>query len=87
MVILLLVCITLLVCCCAYLYHRLSQEKNKSVKLDQKKIPEKDLKFLDFTVEMYIKYAKDLDIHSTEQHEFIVKELERIRKEHLNNEI
>jgi hypothetical protein len=29
---------------------------------------------------MYIKYAKDLKIHSPEQHEFIVKELEIIRK-------
>lgn len=86
MVILLLVCITLLVCCCAYLYHKLSQEKIKTVKLEQKKIPEKDLKFLDFTAEMYIKYAKDLDIHSASQHDFIVQELERIRKEHLNNE-
>lgn len=43
----------------------------------------KEWEFLEFTVDMYIKYAKDLDIHSKEQHDFIVSELERIRKEKL----
>lgn len=46
-------------------------------------LTKKELEFLEFTVDMYIKYAKDLDIHSKEQHDFIASELERIRKEKL----
>lgn len=46
-------------------------------------LTKKELQFLEFTADMYIKYAKDLKIHSKEQHEFIVGELERIRKEKL----
>jgi len=46
-------------------------------------LTKKELEFLEFTVDMYIKYAKDLDIHSKEQHDFIVSELEKIRKEKL----
>lgn len=43
-------------------------------------LSKKDLQFLEFTADMYIKYAKDLKIHSPEQHEFIVAELEKIQK-------
>lgn len=49
----------------------------------KQKISDKDLKFLDFTVDMYIKYAKELDIYSEHQHEYIVTELERIRTSYL----
>lgn len=43
-------------------------------------LSKKDLQFLEFTADMYIKYAKDLKIHSPEQHDFIASELEKIRK-------
>lgn len=69
-----------------YLYYKLSNEKKIRAKLEENKIPLKDLKFIDFTVDMYIKYSKDLDIHSGEQHDYIITELERIREEHFKNE-
>jgi hypothetical protein len=97
MVILLIVCITLLVGCSAHFYHKFVEEKKKTQietllrkEIEEKythllstQIPIKDIEFLEFTVDMYIKYAKDLNIYSAEQHEFIVQELERIRIQHL----
>lgn len=65
------------------------QNRNQNRKLKQQAIilsreanflEKKELEFLEFTVDMYIKYSKDLDIHSKEQHEFIVCELEKIRE-------
>lgn len=85
MIAILLGSIVILIVGIIYLYLKFSNEKKLRVKLEQEKIPSKDLKFLDFTTEMYIKYSKDLDIHSGEQHEYIVKELERIREEHLKD--
>lgn len=85
MVIILLVCIITLIGGCIYLFLKLSKEKKKIVKLENEKISSKDLQFIEFTVDMYIKYAKDLDICSKEQHEYIVKELERIREQYLTN--
>ncbi len=69
-----------------YLYLKFSNEKKIRTKLEKEKISTKDLKFIDFTIEMYIKYSKDLDIHSGEQHDYIIKELERIREKYFNNE-
>lgn len=83
---LLLGCILILLVGVIYLYWKYSNEKKLKINLEQKKIPEKDLKFIEFTVDMYIKYSKDLDIHSAEQHDYIVKELERIREQYLQNE-
>lgn len=31
-------------------------------------IPDKDKEFIEFTIDMYIRYAEDLDIHSPNQH-------------------
>lgn len=84
MVVILSVCIGVLTISLACLFFIYIKEKKARKKIESKKIPEKDLKFIEFTVDMYIKYSKDLDIHSEEQHDFIIKELERIRKEHLN---
>ena len=78
-------CVFILTGSCTYLFFKLSKEKKKIAKLEDGKISSKDLQFIEFTVDMYIKYAKDLDICSKEQHEYIVKELERIRNQHLTN--
>ena len=43
-------------------------------------LSQKDKDFLTFAVDMYIDYAEELDIHSPEQHEMIVKQLKRIKK-------
>ena len=44
----------------------------------------KEKEFIEFAVNMYIKYAEDLDITSPEQHEYLVKELKKIKKRYLN---
>ena len=49
-------------------------------------LPDKDKEIIDFTIEMYIKYAKDLDIQSEEQHDLLVKELNRIKEKHLKTD-
>lgn len=46
-------------------------------------IPDKDKEFIEFTIDMYIQYAKDLDIHSPQQHKKIITELERIKIKYL----
>ncbi len=84
----LLICI--IICCVVvicFLKQKYKKEKksllNEINDIKKSKISDKDLQFLEFTVDMYIKYAEELDINSKEQHEFIVKELERIRSEYL----
>lgn len=97
MVIFFIVCTALFACSGAYYYHKFKQEEKKILEearirkeIEDKynhllslQIPKKDIEFLEFTVDMYIKYAKDLKIYSETQHEFIVQELERIRIQHL----
>jgi len=84
MVAFLLVLVIILTGSAIYTYLRYIAEKKRRIKLEEDKIPTKDLQFLEFTVDMYIKYAQELDIHSKEQHEYIVKQLERIREKYLN---
>jgi len=45
-------------------------------------ISDKDKEFIKFTIEMYIEYAKDLDIYSENQHEKIVKKLNDINNKY-----
>ena len=45
-----------------------------------KYITNTDKEFIKFTIDMYIEYAKELEIHSEKQHEKIVKQLEKIKK-------
>ena len=49
-------------------------------------IPDKDKEFIEFTMDMYIQYAEDLNIHSPKQHEKIVEQLERIKKKHFKQD-
>lgn len=46
-------------------------------------ISDKDKEFIDFTIDMYIQYAKDLDIHSPKQHQKIVEKLKDIKRKYL----
>lgn len=46
-------------------------------------IPDKDKEFIDFTIDMYIQYAKELNIHSPKQHEKIVEKLKEIKHKYL----
>ena len=46
-------------------------------------ISDKDKEFIEFTIDMYIQYAKDLDIHSPKQHKKIIEQLERIKNKYL----
>jgi len=64
----------------SYLWY---QQKKKIEELKRQAIflSKKDLQFIEFAIDMYVKYAIELNIASKEQHEFIVGELERIRKD------
>jgi len=45
-------------------------------------IPDKDKEFLEFTIDMYIQYAEELEINSPKQHKVIVEQLERIKNKY-----
>jgi len=47
-------------------------------------LSKKEKEFIEFAVNMYIKYAEDLDITSPEQHEYLVNELKKIKKRYLD---
>ena len=79
----LLAILVLLVVLIFYLVYRIRKLKQQAILLSKEAelLSKKDLQFLEFTADMYIKYAHDLKIiHTKEQHEQIVKELEAIRK-------
>jgi hypothetical protein len=78
----LLAILLLLVGVIFYLVYRNRKLKRQAILLSKEAelLTKKDLQFLEFTADMYIKYAKELKIHDPGQHEQIVKELEAIRK-------
>ena len=49
-------------------------------------IPDEDREFMEFTIDMYIQYANELNINSPEQHGKIVKKLEKIKSKYFKNE-
>ena len=51
-----------------------------------KHIDKKDKEFIVFVIDMYIAYAKELNIHSEEQHDEIIKRLENIKKNYFYTE-
>ena len=51
-----------------------------------KSIDKKDKEFIIFVIDMYIQYAKDLDIHSEEQHDKMVEHLETIKTKYFYEE-
>ena len=48
-------------------------------------LSKKEKEFIEFAVNMYIEYAEELKITSPEQHEYLVKELKKIKKRYLDN--
>lgn len=44
-------------------------------------LSKKEKEFISFAIDMYIDYAKELNIESPKQHEFIVKQLKKIKEE------
>jgi hypothetical protein len=49
-------------------------------------VTKKDVEFIEFTIDMYIKYAEKLEINSKKEHDKICLELERIKKNiNINN--
>lgn len=46
-------------------------------------ISDKDKEFIEFTIDMYIQYAEELNIYSPKQHKKIVEQLERIKSKYL----
>lgn len=51
-----------------------------------KQIDKKDKEFIIFVIDMYIQYAKELNIHSEEQHDKMVEHLELIKKKYFYEE-
>lgn len=45
-------------------------------------IDKKEKDFILFTIDMYIDFAKDLNIHSEQQHEIIINELKLIKEKY-----
>lgn len=78
----LLAILLLLVVITVFLWIKLKKEIKEKEELKQQAIflSKKDLEFLEFAADMYIKYSEELKIYSPEQHKFIIDELERIRK-------
>jgi hypothetical protein len=45
-------------------------------------INKKDKEFIEFTIDMYIQYSKELNIHSPQQHEKIIDQLSMIKNKY-----
>lgn len=81
----LLAILLLLVVLIVYLLIQNRKLKRQAILLskDLNFLTKKEIQFLEFTADMYIKYAKDLKIHSKDEHEIIVAELKKIIEEKL----
>jgi len=49
-------------------------------------LSEKDKDFIVFVIDIYIDYAEELKLNTVEEHEIIVKQLERIKENRMKNE-
>jgi len=47
-------------------------------------LSKKEKEFIEFCINMYIDYAKELKINSENEHDLIVKELEKIKEKLIN---
>lgn len=82
MEILLAICLLLALLTIGFLFFRLKKEDEEKRKLKEQAIflSKKELEFLEFAADMYVKYSEELKIHSKEQHEYLIAEIERVRK-------
>jgi hypothetical protein len=48
-------------------------------------LSEKDKDFIVFVIDIYIDYAEELKLNTVEEHEIIVKQLERIKENRMKN--
>ena len=48
-------------------------------------INDSDKEYINFVIDMYIDYAKELKIHSEKQHNIIVQRLKKIKENYFNN--
>lgn len=82
MEILLIIAILLVGVTIFFLLKRIKDQKKENELLKQQAIllSKRDLEFLEFAADMYVKYSIELKIHSKEQHEYLIAELERVRK-------
>jgi histidinol phosphatase-like PHP family hydrolase len=47
-------------------------------------LSKKEKEFIEFTINMYIKYGEELEITSPEEHDYIVKELDKLKNRYFN---
>jgi len=82
MEILLAICLLLALLTIGFLFFRLKKVDEEKRKLKEQAIflSKIDLEFLEFAADMYVKYSEELKIHSKEQHEILIAEIERVRK-------
>ena len=82
MEILLIIAILLVGVTIFFLLKRIKDQKKENELLKQQAIllSKRDLEFLEFAADMYVKYSIELKIHSKEQHEYLIAELDRVRK-------
>jgi len=49
-------------------------------------LSKKDIDFVSFAIKMYIAYAEEFNIGAGDKHEYLVEQLERIKKDSLGKE-
>lgn len=49
-------------------------------------LSKKDKQFMTYVIDIYIDYAEELKLNTIDEHETIVKELQRIKDDKMNNE-
>lgn len=82
MEILLAICLLLAILTIWFLYFRLKKKNEEITKLKQQAIflSKKELEFLEFAADMYIKYSDELKLYTPEQKEYLIAEIEKVRK-------
>lgn len=73
-ILLLVIIIILLIILCFYIMKKTTY------------LSKKEKEFIEFAIDMYIDYSEELKITSPEDHELIIKNLEKIKKEKISYE-
>jgi competence protein ComGC len=60
---------------CYFIYDKIKHYKH---------VDDKDKEFIIFVIDMYVEYAHDLKIHSSEQHDKIVEQLNKIKNKYFS---